>query len=90
MALFSDGGIFATKPYICGSNYYKKMGAYKDGEWAEAVDGLYWSFIEKQRNFFSKNPRLAVMLRTLDKMDPKRKKRIYKVAQEYKERLTQL
>ena len=26
MALFSDGGIFATKPYICGSSYIRKMG----------------------------------------------------------------
>ena len=22
MGLFSDGGIFATKPYICGSSYF--------------------------------------------------------------------
>ena len=32
MALFSDGGIFATKPYICGSNYLRKMGGYAKGE----------------------------------------------------------
>ena len=32
MALFSDGGIFATKPYICGSNYYRKMGDYPAGD----------------------------------------------------------
>ena len=25
MGLFSDGGIFATKPYICGSSYFLKM-----------------------------------------------------------------
>ena len=25
MGLFSDGGIFATKPYICGSNYLLKI-----------------------------------------------------------------
>ena len=24
MSQFSDGGIFATKPYICGSNYIRK------------------------------------------------------------------
>ena len=25
MGLFSDGGIFTTKPYICGSSYFLKM-----------------------------------------------------------------
>ena len=25
MGLFSDGSIFATKPYLCGSNYILKM-----------------------------------------------------------------
>ena len=25
MSQFSDGGIFATKPYLCGSNYIRKM-----------------------------------------------------------------
>ncbi|GIS20925.1 MAG: hypothetical protein CM15mP120_28410 [Pseudomonadota bacterium] len=25
MGLFSEGGIFATKPYICGSNYLLKI-----------------------------------------------------------------
>ena len=28
MGLFSDGGIFATKPYICGSSYYLKTVSY--------------------------------------------------------------
>ena len=29
MGLFSDGGIFATKPYICGSSYFLKMMHFK-------------------------------------------------------------
>ena len=29
MALFSDGGVFATKPYMSGSNYIFKMSDYK-------------------------------------------------------------
>ena len=31
MGLFSDGGIFATKPYICGSSYFMKMMDFKKG-----------------------------------------------------------
>ena len=34
MGIFSDGGIFATKPYICGSNYLLKMSDYKKGRGA--------------------------------------------------------
>lgn len=88
MAIFSDGGIFATKPYFCGSNYYKKMGGYKTGEWQDAVDGLYWGFIEKHRDYFSKNPRLAMMARTVEKMDPARKQKIFSAAAELKNRIT--
>ena len=29
MSQFSDGGLFATKPYISSSNYIKKMSNYK-------------------------------------------------------------
>lgn len=88
MAIFSDGGIFATKPYFCGSNYYKKMGGYKTGEWQDAVDGLYWGFIEKHKVFFSKNPRLSMMAKTVEKMDPARKKKIFAAADELKSRIT--
>ena len=31
MGLFSDGGIFASKPYICGSSYFMKMMDFKKG-----------------------------------------------------------
>ncbi len=88
MALFSDGGIFATKPYFCGSNYYRKMGGYKTGDWQDAVDGLYWGFIEKHKTFFTKNPRLSMMARTVEKMSPERKTKIYAAAKELKKRIT--
>lgn len=89
MALFSDGGIFATKPYFCGSNYYRKMGGYKANEnWCDAVDGLYWGFIEKHKSFFLKNPRLSMMVRTVEKMDPLKKKKIYAAADLLRSKIT--
>lgn len=88
MAIFSDGGIFATKPYFCGSNYYRKMGTYKTGEWQDGVDGLYWSFIEKHKDFFLKNPRLSMMARTVEKMPADKKKRIFTAAEKLKNKLT--
>lgn len=68
MALFSDGGIFATKPYICGSNYLRKMGGYPKSEWCDGVDGLYWQFIRRHEDFFLKNPRLSMMARSCQKI----------------------
>lgn len=73
MGLFSDGGIFSSKPYICGSNYIMKMMNFKKGEWNDIMDGLYWRFINKNRKFFLKNPRLNMMVRIYDKMSDNRK-----------------
>lgn len=89
MALFSDGGIFATKPYICGSNYYRKMGRYKPGPWQDEVDGAYWRFIDRHRDFFLRNPRLSMMVRSFDKMPADRKKRLLRAAETLQKRLTE-
>jgi deoxyribodipyrimidine photolyase-related protein len=88
MGLFSDGGVFATKPYICGSNYLLKMSDYKKGPWCDVVDGLYWRFIAKHREFFSGNPRLALMPRALDRLDDARRARIFAAADEFLEQYT--
>lgn len=89
MGIFSDGGIFATKPYICGSNYYRKMGGFKAAEWCDAVDGLYWGFIEKHKAFFSTNPRLSMMASTVQRMDEEKKTRIYAAAKKLKAQITE-
>ena len=77
MGTYADGGIFSTKPYICGSNYILKMSNYKKDKWCDVMDGLYWSFIDNNKSFFSKNPRLNMMVRTLEKMNIERKKIIF-------------
>jgi deoxyribodipyrimidine photolyase-related protein len=83
MGLFSDGGIFATKPYICGSSYILKMMDFKKGEWCNIMDGLYWRFINRNRTFFLKNPRLSMMVRVFDKMKIERKKLILPAAEKF-------
>ena len=83
MGTYADGGVFSTKPYICGSSYILRMSNFKKGEWCDVVDGLYWQFIEKNRSFFSKNPRLSLMTRSLDKIAPDRKKLIYTAAENF-------
>ena len=83
MGLFSDGGIFATKPYICGSSYFLKMMHFKKGPWCDIMDGLYWRFIDRHKRFFLKNPRLAMMVRVSEKMNKERKIRIFKAANNF-------
>lgn len=94
MGICSDGGLFATKPYICGSSYLVKMSdslkkTGPDAGWADAVDGLYWRFVDKHRDFFKSNPRMAVMVGTLDKMKPERREKIHAAGEQLLKRITQ-
>ena len=88
MALFSEGGSFTTKPYICGSNYLRKMSDYPKGPWCDVVDGLYWSFVDEEQDFFAKNPRSQMMLRSLSKLDPARRQRIFDAASKFRQKVT--
>ena len=88
MGIFSDGGMFATKPYICGSNYILKMSDYGKGGWCDTVDGLYWRFIDRHRDFFASNPRLALMPKALDRLDRDRRERIFAAAEAFLQRCT--
>jgi len=83
MGQMSDGGIFATKPYICGSNYILKMGDFRKGAWCEIWDGLYWRFVDRHRPFFQTNPRLAMMVRLLDRIDAAKRERLFRQAEEF-------
>lgn len=83
MSQFADGGLFATKPYIAGSNYLRKMSHYPKGDWCDTVDGLYWRFIEKHQETFARNPRMSMMVATLRKMNPERKTIIFGAAESF-------
>jgi deoxyribodipyrimidine photolyase-related protein len=80
MSQMSDGGLFATKPYVCGSNYLLKMGPWKKGPWCDALDGLYWDFVEKNREFYAKNPRMSMILGTLDRISADRRRTLAQAA----------
>jgi len=88
MGIFSDGGLFATKPYICGSNYLRKMSDYESGDWCDVIDGLYWRFISRHRPYFEQNPRLAVMPRALDRLSAQRRRKIFAAAENFLARYT--
>ena len=83
MATYADGGLMSTKPYTCGSNYILKMSNYKRGDWCDTLDGLYWSFTENNIDFYKSNPRLSLLTRSLERLDPDRKKHIFSEAKKF-------
>jgi deoxyribodipyrimidine photolyase-related protein len=83
MSQFADGGLITTKPYISGSNYIMKMGDYPKGEWQKIWDALFWRFMHVHRDFFLQNPRLGMLIRTFDKMDPEKQKQHLETAENW-------
>lgn len=88
MGLTSDSGVFATKPYVCGSNYLLKMSDFSKGDWCDTVDGLYWRFVKNNRDEFEQNPRMGFTLSNLDKMKADRAERIFDAAEQFLDRCT--
>ncbi|NBP05244.1 MAG: cryptochrome/photolyase family protein [Bacteroidetes bacterium] len=73
MSQFADGGRMCSKPYISGSNYLLKMSDYKgDGQWEKIWDGL-----------FSQNPRIGMLLKTLDNMDAEKRQLHFHAAEKF-------
>ena len=78
MSLFADGGVVGSKPYCSSGAYIDRMSDYckscryrvkqKTGPDACPFNLLYWSFLDRHRARFEKNPRMAQMYRTWDRM----------------------
>jgi deoxyribodipyrimidine photolyase-related protein len=83
MSQFADGGLFATKPYISGSNYILKMSDYERGEWCEIWDGLYWRFIDKHSGYFEQNARTGFAVKMLKKMTTEKRDYLVQRAEQY-------
>ncbi|MFN3449141.1 MAG: cryptochrome/photolyase family protein [Roseococcus sp.] len=80
MALHADGGIMASKPYAASGAYIARMSDHcarcrfdvkrGAGEGACPFNFLYWDFIARHAERFAANPRMAMPLASLRKMDP--------------------
>lgn len=97
MSTFADGGVLASKPYVSSGNYINKMSDYckhceykiskKTGEDACPFNYLYWNFIDKQRDTFSKNGRSNFMVNMFDKKSEEDKKAIIESSMKFIESL---
>ena len=88
MGLSSCEDSFATKPYICGSNYLLKMSDYAKGPWCDAIDGLYWRFVERNREELESNARTVLAVKAMDRVSAQRRQLINVAADQFLERCT--
>lgn len=97
MSQFADGGIVGSKPYVSSGAYVDRMSDYcktcaykvkdKVGEDACPFNLLYWDFLIRNRERFSKNPRMGNMYRTWDRMDETRRSTVLKDANRWLQRM---
>ncbi|CAH0530271.1 (6-4) photolyase [Vibrio hippocampi] len=91
MALFSDGGMVATKPYAASGAYINKMsdhckGCHYDVKQKVGCDAcpfnsLYWNFMVKHRQRIGVNPRVGMIYRYWDGLEDSQQSEILAQAQ---------
>ena len=97
MALFADGGLVASKPYVASGAYINRMSDYcsgcrynvkqPTGEDACPFNYLYWDFMTRHRDTLGGNPRMGMVYRTYDKMADEKKSAIAESASVFLENL---
>ena len=90
MSLFADGGTMASKPYAASGAYVDRMSDHcgtcsyrvdeKVGPRACPFNVLYWHFLIRHRDRFARNPRMAPMYRTWDRMADARRAHVLDAA----------
>ncbi len=97
MSQFADGGIVGSKPYVSSGSYIDRMSDYckgchydvktKTGEGACPFNLLYWHFLDRHRQRFENNGRMAQMYRTWDRMDEDKRNTVLSEAQAFLDRM---
>jgi deoxyribodipyrimidine photolyase-related protein len=98
MILFADGGLLGSKPYAASGAYIHKMSNYckqchynvkeKTGPTACPFNYLYWDFLNRNHEQLKNNQRLAMVYKTLEKMDPDKKRVIVENSKTFLEKLS--
>lgn len=78
MGMWADGGRMSTKPYVSGGAYINRMSDYcgdcrfnpkqRTGPDACPFTTLYWGFLDRHRDRFAANARMARQYSTLDRL----------------------
>jgi deoxyribodipyrimidine photolyase-related protein len=83
MSQFSSGNMMMKKPYFSSSNYIKKMSNYKQCDAFIIWDALYYRFINKHLNEFSKIYSTASIANHWKKKSKSDQKKILNIAENY-------
>jgi deoxyribodipyrimidine photolyase-related protein len=79
MSQYGDGGLLASKPYAATGKYIQRMGgpcagcrfdpARRTGERACPFTTLYWDFLARHQALLARNPRTALQVKNLARID---------------------
>ena len=79
MSQYADGGLMASKPYAATGKYIQRMSnhcsgcrfdpALSTGDRACPFTTLYWDFLMRHQLLLKKNPRMAMQLKNLARLD---------------------
>ena len=93
MALYADGGMVGTKPYVSSGAYINRMSDFckqckydvkkRVGEDACPFTTLYWDYLMRHEQRFKSNHRMTMPYRNLQRFSEEHKKEIRRQAKEF-------